>query len=142
MDRLSGWYKRFVQVILLGLAILVTIGFNVSTIHVAQELWRQPTLQDRGLTGSKFRLRHLRARVDHQQPQTLKTDFNEAATLPVGWGDANRPQGGAAWLLTVLGWLLAIGALTFGAPFWFDLLTADELASGYRPAAYYLLVLA
>ncbi len=135
MDRLSGWYKRFVQVILLGLAVLVTIGFNVSTIHVAEELWRQPTLQAAvSLEANQVAPSQNQGQTT-QQPQSLKTDFNEAATLPVGWGAANRPQGGAAWLLTVLGWLLTIGALTFGAPFWFDLLTRMNSLRATGPPA-------
>jgi hypothetical protein len=135
MDRLSGWYKRFVQVILLGLAILVTIGFNVSTIHVAEELWRQPTLQAAVSAEANQAAPSQSQGQTTQQPQSLETDFNEAATLPVGWGAANRPQGGVAWLLTVLGWLLTIGALTFGAPFWFDLLTRMNSLRATGPPA-------
>jgi hypothetical protein len=123
MDRLSGWYKRFVQVILLCLAILVTIGFNVSTIHVAQELWRQPTLQA-AISAEANQVAPGQSQGQTTAPtQSLKTDFNQASTLPVGWGAANQPEGGTEWFLNVLGWLLTIGALTFGAPFWFDLLT-------------------
>jgi len=41
-------------------------------------------------------------------------------SLPVGWSDVDRTTG--AWTLRVLGWLLVAGAVTVGAPFWFDLL--------------------
>lgn len=139
MDRLSGSYKRFVQVILLGLAILVTVGFNVSTIHVAQELWTQPSLlasvsqeanqvaQNTGNTGASGNTGNT--------GQSLNTSLNQAATLPVGWGAPNRPHGGVGWVLTVLGWLITIGALTFGAPFWFDLLSRMNSLRATGPPA-------
>ena len=40
--------------------------------------------------------------------------------LPVGW--ANVDYGPAAWAIRFLGWLIVAGAVTLGAPFWFDLL--------------------
>lgn len=118
MDRLSGWYKRRVKLILLGLAVVVTVGFNVSTVRVAEELWRQP---------------ELRAAVTAQAQQTTPTtatttpsiqkSLQDAATLPVGWGVANRRIDHWQWLWMIVGWVLTGGALTMGAPFWFDLLT-------------------
>jgi len=135
MDRLSGWYKRYVQVILLILAIVVTISFNVNTIRIAQELWRQPTLQAViSQEATKATASQSQGQTT-QPPQSFTTDINEAGTLPVGWGSANQPQGGGEWGLTILGWLLTIGALTFGAPFWFDLLTRmNSLRSTGPPA--------
>ena len=151
MDRLSGSYKRFVQVILLGLAILVTVGFNVSTIRVAQELWAQPSLlasvtqeanqvvQNSGNTGNTGSTGNTgtTGSTDLTNPttQSLNTSLNQAATLPVGWGAPNRPHGGSSWLLTVLGWLITIGALTFGAPFWFDLLSRMNSLRATGPPA-------
>lgn len=131
MDRLSGWYKRRVKLILLGLAVAVTVGFNVSTVRVAEELWRQP---------------ELRAAVTAQAQQTTATtatttpsvqkSLQDAATLPVGWGVANRRFDHWQWLWMIVGWVLTGGALTMGAPFWFDLLTRfNSLRSTGPPPA-------
>ena len=135
MDRLSGWYKRYVQVILLELAIVVTISFNVNTFRIAQELWRQPTFQA-VISQEATKATKSQSHGQTTQPaQSLTTDINEASTLPVGWGSANQPQGGGEWGLTILGWLLTIGALTFGAPFWFDLLTRMNSLRATGPPA-------
>ena len=40
--------------------------------------------------------------------------------LPIGWSDLNGSAG--AWAMRILGWVLVAGAVTLGAPFWFDLL--------------------
>ncbi len=39
MDRASGWYKRHVQRILLGLGLLLAVLFNVDSVRVARTLW-------------------------------------------------------------------------------------------------------
>ena len=46
-------------------------------------------------------------------------------SLPIGWvsGEGKSPfQPGQSWCLAILGWVLTTAALSFGAPFWFDLL--------------------
>jgi hypothetical protein len=134
MDRLSGWYKRYVIYFLLGLAAAVTIGFNVNTIHIATELWSQPQLQAAVTAEAQSATSHTaadtsRASTTDQLQSTsptdlpsVKTALNNAETLPVGWGAVNQP-GSVGWGNTILGWLITIVAISFGAPFWFDLLT-------------------
>src|SRR5262249_34748080 len=43
MDRVSGWYKRRSQSLILRIAGVVVFGCNIDTLHVAQHLWRNPT---------------------------------------------------------------------------------------------------
>lgn len=50
----------------------------------------------------------------------LQTNI-DALHLPVGWKLPENTTG-YQWVKRVLGWLLTIAALSFGAPFWFDLL--------------------
>ena len=45
MTRVSGWYKRRVKIIIIAIAAVVTIVTNASTIHVAEELWRNDALR-------------------------------------------------------------------------------------------------
>ncbi|HLY81516.1 MAG TPA: hypothetical protein VKQ71_00955 [Acidimicrobiales bacterium] len=46
MDRVSGWYKRFVQRRLLVLALLFVVAFNVDTLGVIDSLWHQGPVRD------------------------------------------------------------------------------------------------
>ena len=99
MDRASGWYKHYVQTILLGIGMVLAILFNVDSIRVARTLWtdrdvRQAMVQ----TASDYEAKNSKA----QSPTTTAIDvaalrdelnstsraFNDAATktlLPVGW---------------------------------------------------------
>ena len=43
MDRVSGWYKRKIQVITFLVAVVVTLVANADTLHIAARLWRDPT---------------------------------------------------------------------------------------------------
>jgi hypothetical protein len=46
MERVTGWYKRHAQMIVLITAFIVTIIVNVDTIAVADRLWRDDTLRN------------------------------------------------------------------------------------------------
>jgi hypothetical protein len=46
MERLSGSYKRFVQIISFGVCLVVACAFNADTLNVANYLWRDPTLSN------------------------------------------------------------------------------------------------
>lgn len=39
MDRVSGWYKRYTQRVLLYLGIILAVAFNVDSLRVARTLW-------------------------------------------------------------------------------------------------------
>ena len=43
MDRVSGWYKRRLQLITIGVAVVVTLAVNADTLQIVGVLWRSPT---------------------------------------------------------------------------------------------------
>jgi len=45
MDRVSGWYKRWVQLISFCVGLAIAVAMNVDTIRVAQRLWIDPVLR-------------------------------------------------------------------------------------------------
>lgn len=45
MDRVAGWYKRRLQAILLGLALLVCVVLNLDTLMIVRTLAADPTLR-------------------------------------------------------------------------------------------------
>jgi hypothetical protein len=59
-------------------------------------------------------------RVNEVYVQYLQ-DNMESLGVPIGWVSWKDTFGGG-WLLTLLGWGLTAAALSFGAPFWFELL--------------------
>jgi hypothetical protein len=46
MDRATGWYKREVQVLTIGIGFAVVVLGNADTLQIANILWASPTLRD------------------------------------------------------------------------------------------------
>jgi hypothetical protein len=127
MERVSGWYKRRVQVILFGLGLVTAVVVNANTLTAADRLWKADGVRE-GLV----------AQVAHQQDDTDGVDaLDELQSLQffVGWEQSNRPNGVDGWTGAVAGWLLTGFAITLGAPFWFDVLgkVSNLRAAGRRP---------
>jgi len=127
MERVSGWYKRRTQIILFVVGLALAVVLNASAITAADRLWK-----DEG-----FR-RGLIAQVEQRRAETDPSDALarlEALRFPIGWEESNQPEGVDGWALSALGWLLTGIAVTFGAPFWFDLLNkvSNLRAAGRKP---------
>ena len=45
MDRVSGWYTRWAQWIMVAVAFAVAISFNLSAVTIGKALWNDPTLR-------------------------------------------------------------------------------------------------
>jgi hypothetical protein len=115
MERASGWYKRKVQIVLVVLAATVAIGLNVDSLRVGTRLWNDDAVRTAVVAKA----------AEQEQPQQVAdaVDQVEQLQLPVGWGAGNAPDDAEAVLRRLPGWLITIGALSLGAPFWFDLMS-------------------
>ncbi len=127
MERVSGWYKRRTQLILFAIGLLSAVALNANAIIAANRLWSDDAIRD-GLI----------AQVENQQDDTSGADALESLEemgLPLGWGDANRPDGTGGWVSSLAGWLLTAFAISFGAAFWFDVLNkfANLRNAGKKP---------
>ena len=114
MSRVSGWYKRQAKLFIFIIAATVTLATNASSIHMAEELWRNDALRTRMAA---------RAQAAVQAGDVSKVDTGILESLdsfPIGWGD--REDGWLDWLKRIFGWLMTTAAVSLGAPFWFDLL--------------------
>jgi hypothetical protein len=138
MERVSGWYRRRVQKVLLVLALIVAFALNADSLQLARGLWNDPSVRS-----------SLVKQAEHQTNPTPNSGetrklFDELP-VPLGWHWTNKssdPQGFPFWrtfdfFSKLIGLLLTAAALTLGAPFWFD--TLSKLArlrnSGTPPAA-------
>lgn len=114
MTRVSGWYKRKVKVIIFCIAGAVTISTNASSIHIAEELWKNDALRTQIAAQAQ-------SASDQGDIANLQAENRESLeSFPIGWD--GLPDGGVDWLKTLLGWVITIAAVSLGAPFWFDLL--------------------
>ena len=122
MERVSGWYKRRVHLILLGIAIVVVVVLNADTLGAGRVLWRDPAVRSAVVT---------QAQASAKTGNLSDTDLNDAVKkldIPLGWdlsfgnGPTQLPNDALAWLAKLAGLAITIGAVMLGAPFWFDLL--------------------
>jgi hypothetical protein len=144
MDRTSGWYKRYVQRIILVISIVLVASLNVDTINIAQVLWRLPT--ERAAVAAAA----AHAATGNSPGKSADQQVRDitALKLPLGWtpphlksaistDPQHLPAGLASWLIKLLGLALTVLALSFGAPFWFDALTklGSLRQSGPKPTS-------
>lgn len=128
MERVSGWYKRRTQLIIVIIAALLTIGTNADTLRIGRLLWTNSTLRAELVERAKSRTGTPGATVeypDKNKPlspvfKPSKEELKDLSSL-LGWSGQNL-RDGWAWPPRVLGWVLSIVAISLGAPFWFDTL--------------------
>lgn len=131
MDRVSGWYKRRTQILILCLGIGIAVVLNADSVIVANTLWRNSTLRTQvAIAAEKF--------VTEKPEAWAARGALEGLKLPVGWSgedDAHKlpvsvlrePVQALSWSLYQLdlhwlGWIITGLAISLGAPFWFDIL--------------------
>lgn len=151
MDRVAGWYKRWAQAITIALAVVVTIGFNVSTIRVADRLFNDESVRNSvvaaGENTVKERTKEKEAgdsagSAGGQGASGTESSESKGETTKIANPvTAGKEAEKAADTLTALalplgwgsanshfdpalliGWLLTAIAISLGAPFWFGAL--------------------
>jgi hypothetical protein len=143
MDRVSGWYKRWTQLISFAVGVALAVTLNINAVEVAKTLWKQPNLV------SELNLpKTLPAGGVATSPQTGATapgvsppadltelvhEINELDKLPIGWTDGQWMGWDKFWL-ALLGWVIAALSTLFGAPFWFDSLQTFIRLKGAGPS--------
>ncbi len=121
MERVSGWYKRRVHLILAVIAAVVVVLLNADTLAAGKVLWRDDAI--RAAVVKKAENAANGKLEDTKLEKTVKK-----LDLPLGWdlklgdGPTQLPNDGVSWVEKVIGLLLTVGAIQLGAPFWFDLL--------------------
>ena len=153
MERVSGWYRRRVHVVLWAISLLMVIALNADTVVIAKTLWNDDTLRAAVVAEAETTVEAGQQAVADPEFEDVAAEFDKVQdlNLPIGWtlaekgsGDAPYPQElpdtwgdlGELFPEKLLGLFLTAAALTLGAPFWFDLLgkVAGVRSSGGRPS--------
>jgi len=122
MERVSGWYKRRVHLILFVIATVVVVLLNADTLSAGRVLWRDDAVRAAVVKKAE-------AAANGKLSDVEVENAVKRLDLPLGWqlsfGDAptQLPNDVLAWLAKLAGLALTIGAIMLGAPFWFDLLS-------------------
>jgi hypothetical protein len=133
MDRVSGWYKRWIQLVTIGIALLLCAGLNADSIRIARSLWQDTALRGAIVEQAKGRAagappavevhyddRDKPTKPTAKVPPPLSAQEMKALDQVLGWQAC--PSGLGAWTWWLLGVVLSTVAVSLGAPFWFDTL--------------------
>jgi hypothetical protein len=131
MERVSGWYKRRIQLVLFVIALALVGAINADSFAIGQRLWKDNALRTAVVAQAA-------KTVGDTQAECAKSDGNgvnptaadiagkcldrvRELGLPLGWSRATSPSG---WAIPgkAIGLLITAFAILLGAPFWFDLL--------------------
>lgn len=142
MDRVTGWYKRWTQAILLGFALFVVVMMNADSIMLIQSFSNDKDLRAavaqaaQRITANQTNLDTVRETIQKetnalQLPLGWSMDWNDARHIPgiTEYGYDNYSKGElfriivGGWILKILGLAISIFAVSMGAPFWFDTLS-------------------
>lgn len=149
MERTSDWYKRRVQLWTFFSGIIFCTVLNVDTLKISQYLWQNPearaayvqattdivrsteadsavlaSLKKRLSSGDPLQISKAKQQLDSLTAQ-LRTQITQGTTIPLGWETEEIPSDNALWgywLRKLAGLIISIGAVSAGAPFWFDML--------------------
>lgn len=136
MDRVSGWYKRKSQLIILGIAIVFCLALNIDTFAIANNLFQDTTLRASVVTIAETQAQQDQADIDIAE---LREELS-GLDIPMGWSDSesspNRaPTDFSGWIIKILGILFTAFAVSLGSSFWFDLLgkIVNMRSAGKKP---------
>ncbi len=137
IERITGWYKRKLQVVLFILGLGLAIGLNVSAFTVGSALWSDDTVRAAVVVEAEA-IRDAAADEEEGEDSAMDeeafgspTDVEaivllERLQLPIGWttreDDRRVPSDLEGWIGHVVGWLFTAAAVSLGAPYWFDLM--------------------
>lgn len=140
MERVSGWYKRRMQLILFGVGVVAAAGLGVDSIAIASTLWRDPTVRDAMVRSAESYVKEhhnattpdpttgIAAAIKETEKTISALDSLGAPTITFWRHRYLYPKQDAlvafgAWLKSHLfGFVFTAFAASLGAPFWFDLL--------------------
>jgi len=131
MDRVSGWYKRRTQWILLALGLAFAVALNIDSIRIADRLYLDTPMRNAIAATAEGYAAAARTAGTVPPEKQIKENFNRInhLGLPLGWdlkeikkGKRSTGEWLGAMVLKLLGLILTGLAVSLGAPFWFDLL--------------------
>jgi hypothetical protein len=151
MDRVSGWYKQVIQLVIVILAVAITLLFNVDTFAIINNLMEAPVVRAALIDMAT----EVQSTAD-QAEMVRELDTMRQLGIPIGWdvctmpGALVRDNEAAAdcaeslqtrstiqwWLAKLAGLAVTVAAASLGAPFWFDLLNkvVNLRLAGQKPA--------
>jgi hypothetical protein len=149
MDRIAGWYKRWIMAVTVIISLIVCTLLNADSIMVAKLLWTNPTLRTNVAGAAEGFIQsqqspspnHTVSMDSAATELTFAVQQAKLANFPLGWKSefqasllpkigneiraipANSNKSAILWWSSkIVGILFTVLAISLGAPFWFDVL--------------------
>lgn len=135
MARVSGWYKRKTQIILIVIGIVLVPAINANTIAMAERMWKDDTVRSAVVAQAQANA-SAKPAAGNRTLTAAANDVDKVVKvgIPMGWRGEAVPHGTSAIAMAIGGWILTILAISLGAPFWFDTLSRfSRLRSSGKP---------
>lgn len=122
MGAVSTWYRRQTRYFLFAAGLAIAIVGNIDAVVTARTLYRDEAVREAVVAQAEAITQAECSEQEGSEAQLdcLRDEVGGTVGLPIGWSDLDGSLG--AWGLRILGWVVVAGAVTLGAPFWFDLL--------------------
>lgn len=157
MDRVTGWYKYNTKISLFCIGLVVCLVFNVNSFQLVKKLNTDDNLRKQLLTESSHIVNQQKNKIAQKDSSkssseiTLsdinkKIDSIEDLSIPIGyhtdfiWCKSNLEKKDAFGIVIdtfwwIFGILISALAVSFGAPFWFDVLmkAVNLRSAGIKP---------
>jgi len=145
MARVSGWYKRKTQIILIAIGIVLVPAINANTLKMGERMWKDDTVRAAVVSRATANATPTPTPSTNATPTPgqAASDLNGVADdvdrvvkvgIPMGWRGDAVPHGAGQIAMALSGWALTILAISLGAPFWFDTLSRfARLRSSGKP---------
>ena len=133
MERSSSFFARATKWRLFFIGLVLAVILNADTIQIYQRLSTDPELREKMVSVAEkiaaadtipTIARDSVLKITVQNTKTFLSEQLEGLESPLGlgWNGPEHANSFPDWLIKILGFLLTGIAVTFGAPFWFDLL--------------------
>jgi hypothetical protein len=137
MDRAAGEFKRWTRWVLIAVATVIIVVFNVDAVDLGTTLW---TSEDVRVEVAGNAPGVVEDSTDGQAEPTASTAIEQVSTVlaPFGWkqtlcpADAGNPSCGVGDYIVnfgkavpghFLGWFITVMLVSLGAPFWYGALS-------------------
>ncbi len=160
MDRVSGWYKRDVKISLFWKSLLIALLFNVNFFVILKTFYFNNYLREIVVSQATTTVKQNQSTMPSDTAKA-KIDKLYDVGLPTGWNmkemrgfEKNLKYGfkfdfaffkeihsqimtSGGYIYALFGWLISAVIMSFGAPFWFDVLKklVNMRQSGIKPKA-------
>jgi hypothetical protein len=138
MDRATGWYKKGMRQPLFLISAIYVVLFNVNFIDIAKHVYQNESIRSAIVVDANAAVQN-QPKFTEADIQKLKSQLTKEYELPIGWGLNEQEKLGNGGLTNFFkklakviydkgighvfwGYLISAFIMSFGAPFWFDIL--------------------